>query len=110
MLRQPPPLPLLITGISGVAGDNALHYFQRRYPGRVVGVRATQTVRLVVPGIVPLDLEDRDGVRALFAAHRFGSVLNCAGNCALKSCELAPAMARRTNVASATNVAEAVRD
>ena len=31
-------LPLLITGITGVAGYNALHYFRRRYPGRVFGV------------------------------------------------------------------------
>ena len=41
--------------------------------------------------------------------HRFRSVLNCTGNCALKSCELDPAMARRTNVDSAVNIAEASR-
>ena len=33
-------LPLLITGATGVAGYNALHYFQRKYPGQVVGVAA----------------------------------------------------------------------
>jgi dTDP-4-dehydrorhamnose reductase len=103
------PLPLLITGVSGVAGWNALPYFRRRFPGRVVGVRPTATARLVGDGVVGLDTEDRPGLHALFERWRFRSVLNCTGNCALKSCELDPAMARRTNVDSAANLAEAAR-
>jgi dTDP-4-dehydrorhamnose reductase len=105
----PPPLPFLITGISGVAGFNALKYFQRRYPGQVFGIRARKTFRLVGPGIVPLDAEDRVGLAALFAQHRFRAVLDCAGNCALKPCELNPAMAWRDNVASAENIATQAR-
>jgi dTDP-4-dehydrorhamnose reductase len=100
-------LPLLITGISGVAGYNALFHFQRRYPGRVIGIRPTQTWQLVGDGIVPLDTEDREAMRALFEEHRFRSVLNTTGNCALKSCELDPAMAERTNVVSAANIVQA---
>jgi dTDP-4-dehydrorhamnose reductase len=97
-------LPLLITGVSGVAGYNALFYFQRRYPGRVIGIRPQQTWQLVGDGIVPLDTEDLDGLHLLFATHGFRSVLNTTGNCALKSCELDPAMAERTNILSAANV------
>lgn len=103
-------LPLLITGVSGVAGYNALFHFQRRYPGQVVGIRPTQTWQLVGDDIVPLDTEDRAGLRALFEKHRFRAVLNTTGNCALKSCELDPAMAERTNVASAANLVAATRD
>src|SRR5579872_5302169 len=105
-LLPPERLPLLLTGISGVAGFNALAYFQQRYPGQVIGVRPTQTWQLVGLGIEALDTEDRDGMDALFRRHGFRSVLNTTGNCALKSCELDPAMAQRTNVASAANVAE----
>ena len=76
---------------------NAFAYFRRRYRGQVIGVRPTQTSQFVDSAIVPLDLEDRAGVQELFAAHRFGSVLNCAGNCALKSCELDPSMAHVLN-------------
>jgi dTDP-4-dehydrorhamnose reductase len=104
-----PPLPLLVTGISGVAGYNALAYFQRRYPGSVVGIRARKTFRLLGPGIVPLDAEDRAGMAQLFAQHRFRAVLDCAGNCALKPCELNPDMAWRDNVASAENIASQAR-
>src|SRR5437763_1485273 len=106
----PERLPLLITGISGVAGYNALAYFQHRYPGRVIGVRPTQTWQLVGPGVEALDTEDCDGMRALFRRHGFRSVLNTTGNCALKSCELDPAMAQRTNVTSAANLVESARD
>jgi dTDP-4-dehydrorhamnose reductase len=111
MLRIPvTSLPLLITGITGVAGFNALHFFQRRYPGQVIGVRPRRTWRLDGEGIVPLDIEDRPGLRALFAMHRFRTVLNCLGNCALKSCELDPAMAQQLNVASAAAIVENSRE
>src|SRR5438128_7078302 len=94
-------LPLLITGITGVAGYNALHYFQKRYPGQVLGIRPRQTWQLKGEGIVALDAEDRCGLQDLFGTYRFAAVLNCTGNCALKSCELDPTMARHLNVDSA---------
>jgi dTDP-4-dehydrorhamnose reductase len=103
-------LPLLITGITGVAGLNALHYFQRRYPEKVIGIRPLRTPGLRGPGVVPLDAEDSQELRALFNLHRFRSVLNCAGNCALKSCELDPGMARVLNVATAASIGTNARD
>lgn len=99
-------LPLLITGATGVAGYNALHYFQRKYPGQVVGLRPRRTERLTGNHILPFDIEDRPGLRSLFERYRFRSVLNCVGNCALKSCELDPAMARQLNVASVAAILE----
>jgi dTDP-4-dehydrorhamnose reductase len=105
----PVPLPLLITGASGVAGLNAFFYFHLRFPGRVVAIRPTATGRLVGPGLVPLDTEDEAALDRLFAEWRFAAVLNTTGNCALKSCELAPEMAHRTNVLSARHVARAAR-
>jgi dTDP-4-dehydrorhamnose reductase len=99
-------LPLLITGITGVAGYNALLYFQERYPGQVVGIRPHQTWRLEGDGILALDAEDFGGMHAIFDEYGFRSVLNCVGNCALKSCELDPAMARQLNVESAAVIVE----
>src|SRR5258708_38151644 len=103
-------LPLLITGITGVAGFNALRYFQGRYPGNVIGIRPQRTAGLNGPGIVPLDAENFHELREMFDCYRFRSVLNCVGNCALKSCELDPAMARILNVATATAVGKNARD
>jgi dTDP-4-dehydrorhamnose reductase len=104
------PLPLLVTGISGVAGYNAFLSFRRLYPGRVVGLRPTRTWQLTGEGVVGVDTEDRPALAALFRTHRFRSVLNCTGNCALKSCELDPAMAWRTNVQSVGNIASLARE
>src|SRR5262245_20359163 len=103
-------LPLLITGITGVAGFNALRYFQKRYPGNVIGIRPQRTAGLGGPGIVPLDAENFRKLREIFDRYRFRSVLNCAGNCALKSCELDPEMARVLNVATAAAVGKNASD
>src|SRR5438132_3407186 len=104
-----PRLPLLITGSTGVAGFNALHYFQKRYPGQVIGIRPRKSWRLVGDGIITLDVEDFHGLHELFRTYRFGSVLNCLGNCALKSCELDPAMAEQLNVHSAAAIVDNAR-
>ena len=107
MLRE--RLPLLITGITGVAGFNAFHHFHRLCPGQVFGIRPRQTWQLTGPGIVAQDAEDAGGMADLFRRHRFGAVLNAVGNCALKSCELDPAMAHTVNVDSARIMAGLVR-
>jgi len=92
------PFPLLITGIAGVAGFNALAYFQKKYPGQVIGIRQEDNWPLSGPGIEACNAEDRDALARLFDRYQFRSVLNCAGNCALKSCELDSRLAWRTNV------------
>lgn len=106
-LREP-PLPLLITGIAGVAGYNALAYFQARYPGQVVGIRQRDNWRLVGEGVEVCDAEDLAGLTRLFEKYEFRSVLNGAGNCALKKCELDPAMAWRINVESVDTLLAAI--
>lgn len=103
-----PPLPLLITGIAGVAGYNALAYFRGRYPGQVIGIRQRENFRLVGEGVVACDAEDRDELRRLFDEHAFRSVLDCAGNCALRACELDPALAWRINVDGVRNLLETI--
>jgi dTDP-4-dehydrorhamnose reductase len=98
------PLPLLITGIPGVPGYNALHYFQARYPGQVYGIRQADNTRLQGPGILACSAEDRPGLARLFDRYRFAAVLDCAGNCALRACELDPGLARRINVEGVANL------
>ena len=98
------PLPLLITGIAGVAGYNAMAYFRETYPGQVFGIRQIDNVRLTGPGVFACNAEDQQGLARLFEEHQFGSVLDCAGNCALKPCELDPELAWRVNVEGVQNL------
>jgi dTDP-4-dehydrorhamnose reductase len=81
----------------------------RQYPGQVVGIRPRNNWRLTGPGIVAQDAEDAEGMRRLFDEFSFRSVLNCVGNCALKSCELDPSMAHTVNVVSAEVIADNAR-
>jgi dTDP-4-dehydrorhamnose reductase len=93
-----PPLPLLLTGVAGVAGYNAYHYFRARYPGQVFAVRRPDNWPLKGEGIIPCDVDDNERLQRLFDQHQFAAVLNCEGTCKLKSCELDPAMATRINI------------
>lgn len=99
-----PPLPLLITGISGVAGYNAFLYFRDKYPGQVIGIRQRDNWRLRGEGIEACDAEDPHTLSKLIKRYKFRSVLNCAGNCALRACELDSRLAWRTNVEGLTNL------
>jgi dTDP-4-dehydrorhamnose reductase len=102
------PLPLLITGVAGVAGYNALQHFRNRFPGQVIGIRQKNNWPLAGPGIEPCNAEDADTLGRLFDRYQFRSVLDCAGNCALKSCELDPDLAWRTNVEGVRNLLEII--
>jgi hypothetical protein len=93
---EPIPLPLLITGVAGVAGFNAFQYFRARYPGQVIAIRQEDNWPLTGKGIVPCNAEDHGRLRALFDEYQFRSVLNCAGICALRACELESRVAWRT--------------
>ena len=71
-----PPLPLLITGIPGVPGYNALHYFRAKYPGQVFGIRQADNTRLHGPGILACSRRGsrrhRQVVRSLSVRSRIG--------------------------------------
>jgi dTDP-4-dehydrorhamnose reductase len=102
--HEPLPLPLLITGVAGVAGYNALAYFGARYPGKVAAIRQEDNWQLRGEGIIACNAEDHRRLRALMDRHQFRAVLNCAGNCALKACELDSRLAWRTNVEGLINL------
>ncbi|MFK8112518.1 MAG: NAD(P)-dependent oxidoreductase [Rubripirellula sp.] len=104
MIVAPPPLPMLITGIAGVPGYNAFHHFRSMYGDQVIGIRQSSMWPLKGDGIVACDVEDQQGLTRLWDEYRFASVLNCAGCCRLKSCELDPEMATRVNVVGAQNL------
>jgi len=102
--HEPRFLPLLITGIAGVAGYNAFRYFHHKYPGRVMGVRRADNWPLSGAGIENCDTHDRRRWCELMDRHQFAAVLNCEGSCKLKSCELDPDMAWRINVVGVENL------
>ena len=69
-----PPLPLLITGVAGVAGYNAFHYFRRKHAQQVIGIRRKDNWPLRSEGIVACDGDDRGTLARLFDKHQFAAV------------------------------------
>lgn len=102
-------LPLVICGVAGVPGYNAFYHFSRSYPNKVVGLRTTRNWPLQQPGIVACDVENTDQFRKLLENFEVKTILNCGGSCALKSCELDPAMAERVNVFTVKKILEAIK-
>jgi len=109
MTTDTPPLPLLVTGVAGVAGYNAFHDFRRKYHGQVTGIRRRDNWPLRGEGIVACDADDRDALARLFDRHQFAAVLNCEGTCKLKSCEMDPRLAQRVNIDSATTLLDVMQ-
>ena len=102
-------LPLLVTGIAGVAGYNAFRYFRERYGDSVIGTRRRDNWPLSGEGIVACDADDEKELRRLFDRYQFRAILSAEGSCKLKSCELDPAMAYRVNVTSIQKLLEVIR-
>ena len=55
--------------------------------GQVIGIRQQDNWRLTGPGVEVCNAEDRERLEWLFDHYQFAAVLDCAGNCALTSCE-----------------------
>lgn len=97
-------LPLLITGVAGVSGYNALEFFRGKYGDSVIGQRREDLWPLRGEGIIGCNIDDYDGLKRLIEQHEIKAILSCGGSCALKSCELDPTMAHRVNVAGINNL------
>ncbi len=103
-----PFLPLLVTGVAGVAGYNAFQYFRRKHPGQVIGLRRPDGWPFSGEGILDCDMTDRDALRRLFDQFQFAAVLNGEGSCKLRSCELDPGMAWKLNVESPATLIDVI--
>jgi dTDP-4-dehydrorhamnose reductase len=103
-----PPLPLLITGVPGVAGYNAFFHFRRKFGEAVLGAHGLENVPMRQEGVVACDAASREELKRLFDRENVAAVLNCGGSCKLKSCEMDPVMAWRVNVHAVANLLDAL--
>ena len=101
-------LPLLITGIAGVSGFNAFHYFRKKFGNQVIGLRTVNNWPLSGEQIIACNVEDQEAFQAIIDKYKIRTILNCGGSCALKSCELDPQMAERVNVDGIRSLLKAI--
>ncbi len=101
---------MLVAGIAGVGGYNAFAWFRQKYGRTVWGQRPVRNWPLSGDGIWAIDLTDTRRLKRALKRHGVRTIVNCGGSCALKSCELDPAMARRVNVDSVRSLLHAIED
>ncbi len=107
--------PLLVVGLPGVPGYNAFFYLRKLFPGRVVGLVPPNALELMAYADSPLsklvvaDPEKPEELARLFSEFEFKTVVDASGWCALKPCELDPALGRRLNVDVGLNVLRAAK-
>ncbi len=104
-----PPLPLLITGVTGVSGYNALAYFQTRFPGQVYGIIPPDTIGFKAQDTFFCNPEQYQELEELVDRLKIRSILDCSGNCALKACQLEPIIAWTLNVEVIQNIVRLTR-
>ncbi len=102
-------LPMLVSGIAGVAGYNAFFYFREKFGDQVIGQRTVRNWPLQGDGIVGCDIENESEFKQLLETYGIRTILNCGGSCALKACELDPRMADRVNVVRVQKLLDAIR-
>ena len=101
-------LPLLITGIAGVSGFNAFHYFREKFGDQVIGLRTVNNWPLSGDQIISCNVEDEKAFQNIIDKYEIRTILNCGGSCALKACELDPEMAQRVNVHGIRSLLKAI--
>ncbi len=103
--RNRPGYPLLVTGLPGVPGYNAFHFFRKSLGESVIGLCPPSSPRQRHPGTVFAEAFDSAALENLFNTHRFRAVIDASGWCALKPCEYDPEKARLLNFTAGVNIA-----
>lgn len=108
--------PVLVLGIPGVPGFNAFLGLRAFFPGSIWGIAPPHVPELRAPesswgpGLLTADPEDIGHLAALCETHNIKTVVDASGWCALKSCEMDPALGRRLNVGVGLNAMRIARD
>jgi dTDP-4-dehydrorhamnose reductase len=125
MVPQPPgqrlyeytaKAPVLVLGVPGVPGFNAFFALRALFPGGTIGLAPPNAPELAASGspygegLVAADPEDPKALADLCETHNIRTVVDASGWCALKSCELDPALGRRLNVGIGLNAMRVARD
>lgn len=108
--------PVLVLGVPGVPGFNAFLGLGSFYPASVLGLAPPHVPELSAPEtpwtprLVPADPEDIGQLAALCETYNIRTVVDASGWCALRSCEMDPALGRRLNVAIGLNAMRIARE
>ncbi len=103
---------ILVAGLTGVPGYNAFYFLRKLFPGQVVGIALPETLvqfKDIDSGLVGVDSENPEELDRLWTEFPIRTIVEASGWCALKPCELDPALGRRLNVDIGLNLMRAAK-
>ena len=99
---------MLLTGVSGLLGNNLAYYFARKFD--VIGLYNDHPV--IIPGTQTerCNLLERDACRLIVERFRPSVVIHCASLASVEQCENDPEMSERLNVACTRHLVDAIQE
>ena len=99
---------MMITGVSGLLGNNLAYYFRDRYD--ILGLYNAHPVRIPGVGTERCDLLDRKSVKDRIVEYAPHILIHCASLTNIDECERNKALARKIHVSATRDIVESLKD
>jgi len=103
-----PRKKLLITGVSGLLGNNLAHYFKDKY--EILGLYNSHPVTIGSICTEKCDISDKDSIRKIISEFNPSITLHCASLTDLDQCEISKELTKKINVLSTRNLIENIKN
>ena len=101
-------MKLLITGISGLLGNNLAHYFKDKY--EVTGLYSSHPVLMKGIRTEKCDLLDDNAIGKIICDFNPSVIIHCASLTNIDQCEIDKNLTEKINIGSTKNIIEAISD
>tara|TARA_B100000315_G_scaffold248556_1_gene278571 strand:+ start:92 stop:1024 length:933 start_codon:yes stop_codon:yes gene_type:complete len=99
---------LLITGVSGMLGNNLAYYFKNKY--EVLGLYNTHPVIINGVHTKQCDISSKDSVNKIINEFNPQIIIHCAALSDVDQCEIDKNLAERINILSTKNIVDSIND
>ncbi len=97
---------MLITGVSGLLGNNLAYYFKNKY--EILGFYCSHPVSMAGIKTEKLDLLDKSSLKKIIQEFKPSVIIHCASLANVDRCENDPEIASKINVLSTKNIVEII--
>ncbi|PJA10924.1 hypothetical protein COX67_02470, partial [Candidatus Falkowbacteria bacterium CG_4_10_14_0_2_um_filter_36_22] len=101
-------LKLLITGVSGLLGNNLAHYFRDKY--EVIGLYSSHPVLIKGIRTEKCDLLGDNSIRKIIFDFNPSVIIHCASLTNIEQCEIDKNLTEKINIGSTKNIVETIVD
>lgn len=99
---------MLITGVSGLLGNNLAHYFKNKY--KILGLYCSHPVSIAGIKTEKLDLLDYNSIKKVIQEFNPSIIIHCASLANVDQCESFPEITNKINVLATKNIVEIIAD